>query len=207
MKKKLSSLLTVLLFLCLMGCRLFIKPEPTVTAFCDALKALDLTTASTCFVSGESAIQNPYTEENIANQDVFTEQTVGYLENCAKEMTYVLGEAGISGNTAVIPVTFTYTDAGPVLLDALQEYLTQAFELAFSGGTADEIEALFGTVFAEKLESAEMETATVTIEFECVKTDDAWKMQALSDEAQYEISNMLSCNLLKTVEAYEEISD
>lgn len=204
MRKVLASFLTVIMLVSLVGCGTASKPEPTVTKFCDALKTFDMETASSCFVSGNSDIENPYTEENTDEQDLFTEQAVEYLTNCAKEMTYVLGETTTDGDKAIIPVTFTYVDASPVITAAMGEYITQAFALMLSGADESVIEDLFGTIFMEKTESTSTGTATVIIEFVCINQDGGWKIQELSDDVQYEINNIISCNMTKALESFEE---
>lgn len=208
MKKMLASLLAVIMLVSLVGCGAASKAEPTVTKFCDALKTFDMETASSCFVSGDSDIENPYTEGKAEEQDIFTAQTIEYLTNCAKEMTYVLGETVTEDDKAVIPVTFTYVDASPVISAALGDYITQAFALAFSGADDSVMENLFGTIFMEKTESVSTGTATATVEFVCIKQDNEWKIQELSDDAQYEISNIISCNIAKAMESFgNEFSD
>ncbi|MBQ2777046.1 MAG: hypothetical protein IJF50_06040, partial [Peptococcaceae bacterium] len=149
------------------------------------------------FASGNSSLKNPYAEENTEKQNLFTKQTVAYFTNCANEMTYTVGEPAIEGDKAVVPVTFTYVDVSPVVSAALEEYLPQAFMLSFSSVDDSVVKDLFDTIFAEKIESVATETATVTVEFVCVKQEKEWKMQGLSDTARNEMNNILSCNIAK----------
>ena len=153
MKKVLVAFLSIVMLVSLAGCGSASKPETTVGAFCEALKTLDMETASTCFTSGDSGLKNPYAGENAEKQNIFTEQTVAYLTDCAKEMTFVLGEPAIEEEKAVIPVTFTYVDATPVISAALEEYLPQAFALAFSSVDDSVKKDLFDTIFTEKTAS------------------------------------------------------
>lgn len=197
MKKVLMAFLTIVMLLSLAGCGSASKPEATVGEFCEALKTLDMETASTCFASGDSGLKNPYAGENAEKQNIFTEQTVAYFTNCVKEMTYTLGEPAIEGDKAVVPVTFTYVDAGPVVSAALEEYLPQAFMLSFSSVDDSVVKDLFDTIFAEKVEAVSTETATVTVEFVCVKQDKEWKLQGLNDTVRHEINSILSCNIAK----------
>ena len=89
-------------------------------------KNYDLETASSYVVSGSSNIESPYTDENTSEQNLFTETLTKYVTNCAKEMTYVLGETTLDGDTAIIPVTFTYVDASPVISETLKYRERQA---------------------------------------------------------------------------------
>ena len=67
MKKVLVAFLSIVMLVSLAGCGSASKPETTVGAFCEALKTLDVETASTCFASGESGLKNPYAGENATN--------------------------------------------------------------------------------------------------------------------------------------------
>ncbi len=208
MKKILSLFLAGALLVSLVGCSSASKPEPTVTKFCDALKAFDMETAASCFVSEDATIEDPYTDGDAEEQDIFTEQAIEYLKNCASEMTYTIGESTIDGDTAVVPVTFTYVDASPVVSAAIMEYFSQALVLAFSGADDATLEALFGTIFMEKAESVNTGTTTSTVEFECIKTDNDWKIQTLNEDAQHEIDNIISCNIEKALDSFgDEFSD
>lgn len=206
MKNIFASFLAVIMLVSLVGCASASKPESIVTKFCDALKTFDMETASSCFVSEILDIGITYTKENAKEQDIFTEQAIKYLTNCAKKMTYVLGETTTEGDKAVVPITFTYVDASPVMSAAWRDYITQAF--ALSGADDSVLEDLFGTIFVEKIESVSAETATATVEFVCIKQNDEWKIQELSDDAQYEIGNIISCNIVKALKSFgDEFSE
>ena len=202
MKKLISSFLAAVLLLSLVGCGSTSKPEPVVIELCDALKNFDLAAASTCFVSENQSIEDPYADENENNQDIFTAQAIEYLKNCAKDMTYTLGSTTNNGDTALVPVTFTYVDVSPVISAALGDYITQAFALAFSGADDSVMEDLFGTIFMEKTESVSTGTTASSVEFECVKTDDGWKIREMDEKAQHEIDNIISCNMMKAMESF-----
>ena len=85
MKNMFASFLAVIMLVSLVGCASASKPESIVTKFCDALKTFDMETASSCFVSGILDIGITYTKENAKEQDIFTEQAIKYLTNCAKK--------------------------------------------------------------------------------------------------------------------------
>lgn len=93
-------------------------------------------------------------------------------------------------------------DAGPVISAALGDYITQAFALALSGADNSVMADLFGAILMEKTELISTGVATATIEFVCVCQDDEWKIQDLSKETQYMISNIISCNMIETFESF-----
>lgn len=201
-RKGLCVIMVGLLLVALVGCGAVAKPESMVSKYCDALKAFDMESAATCFASGDANIENPYTEEAAESQDIFTEQALEYLKKRAQEMTYTVGESAIDGDSAVVPVTFTYVDASPVISSAFGEYISQAFALALGGADETTLGSLFGTIFMEKTESVSTGTATATVEFECIKDGKEWKLQDLSEDTKYEIGNIITCNLLKSLEAF-----
>lgn len=204
MKKLLSFCLVIALVFSLTACAFTDKPETTVTKFCKALKTLDFDAASACFESGKANFQLPSDEELAEIKEALTEQDLAHFMKWIQEMAYTVGDAAIDGDTATVPVTFTYVDAGPVLVEVLGEYLSQAFGLAFSGADEAAIEELLGTILEEKLKTVETKTATAEVEFVCVKCDDGWKMQALSEDAQKHLANIISCNLIGTMEDFVE---
>ncbi len=95
-------------------------------------------------------------------------------------MTYELGDVKEDSESAAIPVTFTYVDTPPVFNAVLDEYITQAFALAMTNADDAEIDALFGSVFEEQAQSVKTNTASVDMDFKCVKVDGEWKIAAFS---------------------------
>lgn len=204
-QKVLAVLLTALMLVSLTACGA--KPEPTVTKFCDALQAFDLETASSCFASEDAQLEAPYTDQAEEEQNAFTEQVLDYMKTNAAQMTYELGETTIDGDTATIPVTFTYVDAAPVITAAMGDYITQAFALAFSGADDSVMEDLFTNIFLEKIESVSTGTATATVELTCIKQDNQWKLQDLSDETARQMTAVMSSNISKAFDAFENGTD
>ena len=202
MKRLLSCLLIVALVFSMTACSLFSKPETIVTKFCKSLKTFNMDEAASCFVSNKLDFALPSDEDLAEIKEVIPEKAIDHFKKWFLKMDYKVGEATVNGDTATVPVTFTYVDASPVLTAALGEYITQALGLAFSGADEDAIEELFGTILLEKLETVETKTATTEIEFVCVKHDGDWKIQDLSEETQDQITNIISCNIMKTMEDY-----
>lgn len=223
MKKLTASLLAVIMLVALAGCgtvsssvsstvdstadntadNTASSPEPVVTEFCDALGAFDTEKASSCFASEAAALLSPYTEENSAEYDPFAAQAIEYLEGYAKDMTYVLGEAAVENDSAVVPVTFTYVDASPIILATVEDYNVKELEFEDSGVDDDDAYMLlFVDIFREKAVSVSAKTDTVTIEFNCVRQGDKWKIRELDRDTRYVIDNIISCNIYKALSEY-----
>ena len=126
MKKVISLALALLLALPLAGCS-GSKPDTVVTTFCSAVQAFDFEKAATCMENGSEDLEDPYDDAEM-EEDLSSEQVMTYLKECASKMTYKIGESKVDGESATVPVSFTYVDAGPVITSALGEYITQAFK-------------------------------------------------------------------------------
>ena len=205
MKKFLSLILVLSLAFSLAGCS-GSKPDETVTSFCNALKAYDFDTASSYMEDSDDFI-SPY-DDDLNEEKISSEQLMTYLKENAGKMTYTLGEAQIDDDTATVPVSFTYIDANAVVTAALGEYLTQAFALAISGASEEQMAELFGNIFEEKSKSMEPSTTTDNVSFTCVKDDGNWKIEEFSDANAATLSNILTCNIISAFEnfgdAFEE---
>jgi hypothetical protein len=191
MKRVISAVLVMVLILSFVGCS-GSKPDNVVKTFCDAIKAFDLEAAAACTESGSDEISGLY--DDTETEDA-AEQIMTYVKECASKMTYTLGESKVDNDNATVVVSFTYVDAAPVITSAMGEYITQAFALAFSDVDESEIENLFSTVFAEKVETVETSTATADVTFNCVKVDGDWKIASFSDEDEETITNVITSNI------------
>ena len=140
MKRVVSLALALLLALSLVGCS-GSKPDTVVTTFCSAVQAFDFEKAATCMENGSEDLEDPYDDAEM-EKDLSSEQVMTYLKECASKMTYKIGESKVDGESAMVPVSFTYVDAGPVITSALGEYITQAFAMAFSGADDAQMEEL-----------------------------------------------------------------
>lgn len=199
MKKVLAVLFTTAMLLALAGCGLGEKPDKVVTTFCEALKNFDSEAASACVASGETGVEeelSPGEEDNASAEQMFD-----YMKQQASQMTYTIGEATVDGDQATVPVTFTYVDASSVVQEALSDYIGQAFGLAFSGASEEDLENLFVEIFSEKLSSVETGTATAEVNFPCEKVDGAWKISSLSDEDEDALLQVVTCNIAGAMES------
>ena len=205
MKKVLSLALVLLLALPLAGCS-GSKPDTVVTTFCSAVQAFDFEKAATCMENGSEDLEDPYDDAEM-EEDLSSEQVMTYLKECASKMTYKIGESKVDGESATVPVSFTYVDAGPVITSALGEYITQAFAMAFSGADDAQMEELFGNIFMEKTKSVEAGSATADVTFNCVKVDGDWKITSFSEEDEEAITNILTSNIAGAFEGFGDAFD
>lgn len=205
MKRILTTALAIALLLSLVGCGTSSKPEDVVSTYCNAMKTFDTETASGCLISGGSDFGEVFTsEEEGDGANLADERIIEYFKSNAAKMTYEVGAATVEGDTATVPVSFTYVDASAVMSAALGEYITQAFALALSGVDETTMEELFTTIFLEKAESTELNELTSDIVFQCEKVDDAWKIKTPSDDDASVLSAVISGNITSVLESMTE---
>lgn len=206
--KKLKTMLPLLLLttIFLFGCGSTPKPEDTVSKMCDSLKAFDLETAYSYFENQDNEEIEPDTETE-SEDDAFSLKLEEYMKSRASEMNYSIEESIIDGDTASVPVTFTYTDASPVITATLGDYISQAFSLALSGADDETMETLSVTIFEEKMQSVSTGTETCEIVFNCVQTEEGWKIKELDSDSEEKFTNMISCNIYKTLQSFEDSSE
>ena len=96
----------------------------------------------------------------------------------------------MDGDTATVPVEFTYVNAGTLMKDILTEYISEAWSLALSGADDEKLAAAFEEVFDEKTTEADFPTLTATLTIPCVQTSDGWKISSSADNSE-ELSDQL----------------
>ncbi len=214
MKRIVPIILALALVLSLAGCSgKKAGPDAAVTAFCGAIQAFDFEKAADCMEHGVEDWETLYDGQQL-EEELDSEPAVTYLKECAAKMTYELGEVKEDGESATVPVTFTYVDAQPVFNAVLDEYIAQAFALAMTDADDAEIDALFDSVFEEQAQSVETNTASVDMDFKCVRVDGEWKIAAFSEDDERLINDLVTGNMVSTMESYgvfgedyEEIDD
>lgn len=179
MKKIISLVCAMVLIASLVGCGAQAKPDTVVTTFCDAMKAYDRETMSSCVTSGGEDL----TEETEA-EDELTNQIFNYLKTCTSKMTYSIENSEVNEDKGTVTVKFKYVDASPVVAAAFGEYIQQALAMAFSGADEDTMSQFFVSIFNEKKDSTDTGTAESTLVFSCTKTDEGWKIDSLPDGAE-----------------------
>lgn len=206
MKKLLSVAMALMFVLLLVGCSS--KNEEGVTdnvvKFCDTLKTFEFESALSCFESDDVDLTNPYIEDK---DDPYTRRVYDFLSENAAKITYEIGEVTVKGDKATVPVTFTYTDIDPILTEALSDYVDKVYEMSEAGASDEEMDQAFVDIFVDKIATVEPDETTSYVEFACVKVDDEWKIGDLTDDDWYEISNVISCNILRVTDEIDRALD
>ena len=178
MKKLTALLLAAVLALSLCSCGAPAGPDGVVKTFCESAKKLDLEAMHSC-VNTDESFEDPTAGLNLEDENV-----VYLLETAKKyagQLEYTIGEPAVSenGQNGMVDVEFTCPTLVPVLGSAAMEYMGQAFGQMLDQDelTEEEQLALLVPILKEKLESAVIETETVSVTFTCVNLEDGWKIE------------------------------
>ena len=198
--KRISCLfLSLALILGITGCAAEKKPEDAVKSFMEAAKAFDF--------EAMAAYVNP---DNVGDLESLTDESdsteleqyfLDYLKESAAKITYEIGSAVISGDTATVTVTCNYVDSSEVLTQTISDFFIEALSAAFSGTelTDEQMNTMMMEIMEENKSSIEETYVDATIDVSCVKIDGVWYVDTVSDE----MGDVITSNFLS---ASEEIS-
>jgi len=185
MKKKLLLIVALtVMTLAMAGCGK--KPAATVEAFCKALQASDDATLSTLMVDGEYDADEAETNE-----------FADYIKELNSNIKYKIGESSVDKDTAEVTVDFTYSDASQVIGETFTDYMSQVFQMAFSGEEFSEEKAdqLLIDILSEKRESVELGEAEKTVVISLTKVDGKWLINSVPDE----VMDVASGNIVSAI--------
>lgn len=203
MKKLVFICLTALLILSTLGCA---KPEPkpsdTVSKVLDLMKT-DIRADFSPYFDGEFSNSN-FIPENDVEENEFTKMLETRIIELYTDFEYIIVSEAISEDkkTAVVEVEFTTHDLGTFFISFITQYITKAFELAFSGKSEDEINEagveLFETLSAElKKDKTSRVQATMTY------VNGQWLIDG-GENANKPFFNGLTGGLIESIEKFAE---
>ena len=203
MKKVISLMLALVLALSLTACGGKAGPEGVVGQFCKGLQELDEKAIAQCFENGDDLELSDL--EDVDSDDAVAQKIMDFMKSCAGQLKYQVGEATVDGDTATVPVEFTYVNAGSLMTEILTEYISQAWSLALSGADDEKLAAAFEEVFDEKTTGADFPTLTATLTIPCVQTSDGWKISSSADnseELSAQLLDILTSNIYGALEDF-----
>lgn len=205
MKKRL------VLFFSLTGLILFIfagcgasGPSPTETtdAFLKGIQSGDDSAVNSVYAPGDfqmsSVLDVDGTEE--IDQDELIAKT---LLTKMQEFEYELSNEQINEDKATVDVKITTYPFGTAVTEAMTDYIGQAFALAFSDPSDEQLEKLFETVFTPKIEALSEKSYSQTVTIGLTSIDGVWKVDGIEEDSDF--INALSGNLIKSMENLEEV--
>ena len=203
MKKVISLMLALVLALSLTACGGKTGPEGVVGQFCKGLQELDEKAIAQCFENGDDLELSEL--EDVDSDDAVAQKIMDFMKSCAGRLKYQVGEATVDGDTATVPVEFTYVNAGSLMTEILTEYISQAWSLALSGADDEKLAAAFEEVFDEKTTGADFPTLTATLTIPCVQTSDGWKISSSADNSEdlsAQLLDILTSNIYGALEDF-----
>lgn len=193
MKKVISLLCVMVMVFAFAGCAARETPDVVVKEFCDALKNADLEAMEMCMEGNETAPTE-------MDEDDVPQAVLDAMKDNAQKITYTLGKVTAEETTGRVCVDFQYPDISDAVTAALSEYVAKAFGMAMSGAEEEELSKLLETILTEKITEGEPDTAEVSVTFDCVMTDEGWKIESVPDD----VFHVMTGNLMK---AFEEIAE
>lgn len=207
--KKMAIVIAVCLAvsLSLCGCG---GPTPTETAdtFLTAVKAGDVDTIKTVY-AGDTFDVLATLEDEDESSDAGSAVDEDYFDKVLMpkllDFDYELSNEKIDGEKAGVDVKITTYDIGSAFTAFMSDYLTQAFTLAFSGASDEEMEKLANTIFESKINELEEKTYSETVSLDLVKDGDTWKVAPIDDDSDF--MNALCGNMIKALDQIEDAFD
>lgn len=116
----------------------------------------------------------------------------------------VYSRRNVAGDTATVPVEFTYVNMAPIVDEAVEEYLYEAIGLAMQSEevTDEDMTNLMLEILAEKTSTVPDDRITETIEFKLVKDGREWKLDYFDAEVSDAVIDVMTCNMRESVEKY-----
>lgn len=119
-----------------------------------------------------------------------------------REFDYELSNEQINGDVATVDVKITTYALGDALSSFMSEYISQAFTLAFSQPSDEQMNQLATSIFSSKIKSMDKSyTDTVTVNLS--KQDNAWKVDAIN--ADSDIADALLGGMISSLKSYQQV--
>lgn len=143
-------------------------------------------------------------DSTLASDDQATAEIRSAVDNDLvpklREFDYELSNEQIDGDTATVDVKITTYAAGDAFSSFMSDYISQAFTLALSGASEDQITELASSIFSSKIKTME-KSYTDTVTLNLTKVDGSWKVDALDNYG--EIADALVGGLITTAQSIE----
>ena len=201
--KKRIALLTAILLLVMMFCACGApSPTKTVDTFLTAIKDQNSETIASVYENGSfDLLENSNDGTNGFIEDEFSEELQNAIMEKVLSFDYELFDEKINGDTATVKVTMSTYNLGAAMDEFMEQYITQALQMAFSGASDEDIEELANTLFAEQIEKAEKYYSGTAV-IDLTKDDDGWKVDGLDDTGEF--MNILLGGLIDSLDNISE---
>lgn len=198
MKKKLLAIITLaVMTFSLCSCSSSPTPTETVDAFLTAIKTQDSEGMKAVYPDGD--LNEMY---DAAEFEEGIDELGPLLLEKLLAFDYEITEEKIDGEKATVTVDITTYALGTAFTDFMSEYMTQAFALAFSDASDEEIEALATTLFENEINKLTEKNYTDTVDIALSQTDDGWVIDEIEEDDDF--YNALTGGIIDAVESINE---
>ena len=160
------------------------NPTPTQTAdtFLQAIKSQDSEAMAGVYAGGEVDLLDAAAESEDETEATDTGLTQVYEEQMLPKMLdfdYEFSNEQIDGDKATVDVKITTYSIGDAFTSFFSDYISQAFILAFSDTSEEELDALATTLLSGKLADLTEKSYEKTATLSLTKVDDKWVVDEL----------------------------
>lgn len=206
MKKSIVLLITLAMILSLTACG---TPSPTsvTDSFLTAIKEKDAEAITEHYVNDEFDLFEELSDAVSGEDEEETEKNANdalikvYEENMFPKMLdfdYELSNEKIDGDKATVDVSVKTYQLGSAFTSFVGEYIGQAFSLAFSGASDEQMNALAANLLTSKLDELTEKTYEKTATLSLVKKDDKWLVADV--EGNKDVLNALYGGLVDSID-------
>lgn len=166
------------------GCSLTPSPTKTVDTFLQAVKTQDGEALADVYGAGELDLFDKVAEsdENAEEEETDDELTKVYEEQIVPKMLdfdYELSNEQIDGDKATVDVTVKTYSLGDAFTAFFSDFVSQAFMLAFSDASDEQVDALATTILSGKIADLTEKTYEKTTTISLTKADGKWVVDPL----------------------------
>lgn len=196
MKRKLLVITAIMVMIAVMsGCGPKIPtPTETTDSFLQALKSQDAEAIAGVYDGTDVDLLEAASDSAEDNEtDVDSETTDTGLEAVYEEQMlpkmldfdYELSNEQIDGDKATVDVKITTYRIGDAFTAFFSDYISQAFMLAFSDASEEDLDALATTILAGKLADLSEKTYEKTATLSLSMKDDKWVVDNIEDSDEF----------------------
>lgn len=207
MKKIAAIMISIMMILSLTACG---GPSPTEVSdkFLTAIKNADSEALAECYVEDEFDLFEEASEAAESDEDESDKEdeesddalTKVYDEKLIPKMLefeYELSNEKIEGDKATVDVTVKTYQLGSAFSSFFSEYITQAFALAFSDASDEQMNALAANILTGQLDNMTEKTYEKTATLSLIKRDDKWLVDSV--DGNKDVLNALSGGLVESI--------
>lgn len=173
------------------------SPDTMIESYCEAMKTFDYMKMKEFLENTDASTEDPFQSQD-SMEDATMAYLKDYLTNHASKISYTITSVNENADSATVTVDFEYADLSPMIASVMDDYISQALALAFSGVDDDKTyEQLLISLIKEKSASYEPLLTSETVQFICHKTNHEWKITETPDA----IINIMTGNIQKTLDS------